>query len=295
MNLLPRAVVIVALYSGTAANCAMADEQVNPDATPTAEKKDAGATKKNPVLTIKPVLLDTDKTTGTSLALDYAFNKRIRFWAPGKTTVDSDVIPEGTEGMVIRSGELLLLARGTIASSSAKTSNKLLDFSAMPLLVINTLPAYYKLGGTVTYETDQSREHKQTMYGAAGSFTKINLLAQGDGVTLMAAYGKVDPTADTERKKLLGTLDIYKRWNAELSYIIPIRNEQVRSIEFDYRHYQEVDAPALVKGAGLDRNKLGLIRVNLANEFFVEYSAGTLPFDQRTVRAVKVGWSLKLM
>jgi hypothetical protein len=175
------------------------------------------------------------------------------------------------------------------------TSTLIIDFSATSLLVINTLPAYYRLGAVLTYETDQSRENKQTMYGLAGSTTKMNLFRQGDGITLMGNYGVIDPTKDTEREKVLASLDTYKRWNIEASYIIPIHHEKVRSIEFNYRHYQEVSAPAAVKAAGLDRNRLALLRINLAKEFFIEYSAGSLPFDQKEVRAVKVGWSILLM
>jgi hypothetical protein len=146
------------------------------------------------------------------------------------------------------------------------------------------------------YETDQGFDHKQHMFGVSGSMSKVQIVVPGDAGSLLLNYGSVKPTVDDERKAALGggSLNSYRRWNLEASYSYPINREKIRSVHFDYRHYKEMSPPAAVKAAGLDRHRLGLVRLDLDQGFFLQYSRGSLPFDVRSVRAVKIGWSTNL-
>lgn len=67
----------------------------------------------------------------------------------------------------------------------------------------------------------------------------------------------------------------------------------MKSIEFQYRHYRELSAPASIERSGLDRYRLGTVRLNAGDDYFVAYSRGRLPFDRQSDRAVKIGWSGK--
>lgn len=242
--------------------------------------------------TIKPVVIDTSSASQTVLGVDYDFTGKYEFWTTrtgaGSTTIDPSVLEQ-----TFRSGQLDLRARGTLAASKEKVPNKLLDFAGNAVLKLNAPSYFAKLGGTLKFETDQGGENKQTMFGLTGSVSKVGTLLAGDAGSILVSYGTVDPSKDTERKQLVGKLDTFRRWDFELSYSIPIRSQQIRSVDFDYRHYQEVSAPDQIKAAHRDRNRLGLVRVNLDKDFFVQYSRGSLPFDQKGERAVKIGWSAK--
>jgi hypothetical protein len=240
----------------------------------------------------KPVVLDTGSTSGASLGLDYDFKAKYKF-AGGQTSVGSDTISLTDLNVTIRSTQIDLRARGTLASSKERNPNKLLDFLALGVYRIDTPAAYYKLGALLAYETDQGFDNKQYMYGLAASASKVTIFTPGDAGSVLLNFGNVNPSTDMQREQLLGSLEAFKRWNLELSYSVPINKSKVRSIDFNYRHYQEIGPPAAIRDADLDRYRIGLIRINLDQDFFVQYSRGSLPFDQRSERTIKLGWSLK--
>jgi hypothetical protein len=240
----------------------------------------------------KPVVLDTGSTSGASLGLDYDFKAKYKF-AAGQTSVGSDTISLADLNATFRSAQIDLRARGTLASSKERNPNKLLDFLALGVYRIDTPAAYYKLGALLAYETDQGFDNKQYMYGLAASASKVTIFTPGDAGSVLLNFGNVNPSTDMQREQLLGSLEAFKRWNLELSYSVPINKSKVRSIDFNYRHYQEIGPPAAIRDADLDRYRIGLIRINLDQDFFVQYSRGSLPFDQRSERTIKLGWSLK--
>ena len=253
----------------------------------------AAAREKKPyTFTFKPVAIDTGAATGISLGVDYDFVGKYQFWTT-QTGAGSDVVNPDDLDKTFRAGQFDLRARGTLASSKEKNPNKLLDFAANAVLKLNA-PAYWaKLGGTLTFETDQGFDNKQQMFGLTGAVSKVGSFVPGDAGSVIVNYGTVNPTKDDVRKKLVGDLDSFRRWDLEISYSIPINKQKVRSIDLDYRHYKEVSAPAQISASGLDRNRVGLIRINLDQDFCVQYSKGSLPFDQQSQRAVKIGWTAK--
>ena len=74
----------------------------------------------------------------------------------------------------------------------------------------------------------------------------------------------------------------------------PLSLGPVRALELNVRYYTEPSASAAIKQAKLDRHVLSTIRLGLANDLFVAYSVGSLPFDRKDDRVYSLGWSYKL-
>lgn len=243
--------------------------------------------------TLRPHLLDSDTTSGAALAIDYDLNLLRTYGTGGNTSVGSPVVTVADADVPIGTGSLALRARGTLASSKVKASNKLVDLTGNALYTLSTTAAWMRAGGQLAFETDQSLENRQVAIGLLGAVSKVQIFTNGDAGSLLLNYATVDPKEDKARKATGVDLQSYRRWNAELSYTLNVNLNKLRSIDLNYRHYQEISAPGPVRAAGLERQRLGLIRLNLDQDFFVQYSSGSLPFDQKTQRAVKAGWSYK--
>jgi hypothetical protein len=259
----------------------------------------AGATdaRAEPFLTLRPALIEAKDSSGTTLGLNYELNKQFKFWQNSTTSVGSDVVPADSSQTPLHGGLFLLKGQGTVTASRGTNPNKLLDLSAdLSAHRSGGGLGYTQLGAVGAFETDQGFEHKQSLLGLSVSHT---LGYFGLGLT----YAEVKPNKDADRQKLVGNLDKFKRWNAEFAFSMPIHNPyetanssalvKIRSIEAGYRHYQEIGAPSAIKTAGKDRNRLGLVRLNLDGDFFLQYSKGSLPFDKKGERAWQVGWTSK--
>lgn len=244
----------------------------------------------------KPVVIDSSEASGAAFGVDYDFKVKKQFATSRGTSAGSPIITPEDVDKPEHAGQFDFRLRGTLASAKEKNPNKLVDLASKVVYTYDTNFAYFKGGGVFAYETDQGFDHKQHVLGVSGSMSKVQIVVPGDAGSLLLNYGSVKPTADTERKTALanGSLDSYRRWNLEASYSYPINRERIRSVHFDYRHYQEMSPPTAVKTAGLDRHRLGLVRVDLDQGFFLQYSRGSLPFDVRSVSAVKIGWSTNL-
>lgn len=246
---------------------------------------------------IKPVVIDGSSSHGATLGLDYHLQAKLAFRMFERTLEPGEAITLDDVSASNRHGQIDLLARGTIANHRDQVPNKLIDFSGKGVYKFDTDAFYARLGVLGAFETDQAFENRQHLFGITGSITRVGVIPKvaGDAGTVILNVASVKPTSDPERERLLGNLESFPRVSAEVSYTFPTpRNKYLRSIDLDYRHYQEIGAPEAIKAAGLDRYRLGLVRANLNNDFFVQFSRGSLPFDLRSERAVKVGWSLKL-
>lgn len=295
-------------------------------------------------LKLKPTLLDAKGGAGTVLGLDFEYKKSWQRVAPFEATlkagrpaaprgmtaacgsykeqfrVATDVIPTAVS-FTDCAGEIS--ARGTVTSDSAKNPNKLIDFSGSYawMFVSSSRPSTksFSAGGQLKYETDQSFENKQYVYGLRGTFTHL------DGCTpvgqeascspslnflgLTLGLQRVDPTSDKAREAILGgsALEPYERveFEAFYKYNLPSNWNYVSDLEFNYRRFHEVDAPAAITNAGIDRHWLGLVRLNFGfggkgnlattPKMFVQYSRGSLPFDTAKERVVKVGLTFELL
>lgn len=288
-------------------------------------------------LKLKPHMMDAKSGTGSVLGLDFEYKRSGQNIAPfermqsGRSTgdkQDAGVFGSPCGGYAEEQGKVIptwvaftdcageISARGTLAANAAKNPNKLLDFSGsyswMHIRSERPATRMFSIGGQAKYETDQSFENKQFVAGLRGTFTYLaGCNAQGaascepklDFLGISAAIQRVNPTTDSTRKAALsgGPLDNYQRGEFEVfyKYNLPKDWNYVSDVELNYRHFQELSPPDLIRQAGLDRQRLGLIRLNFGlagkgslattPKMFVQYSSGKLPFDTKSDRVVKIG------
>lgn len=293
----------------------------------------------------KPVMLDAKGGTGTVLGIDFEYKKSWERIAPfDATTLQAD---KGTtdkqntgafksicggyseeQGKVIPtwvaftdcSGEVS--AKGALTTDAGKNPNKLLDFSGsyswMHTMSSRASTQMFAMGGQTKYETDQSFDNKQFVFGLKGTYTNLaGCTSSTVGgacepalhfLGLSAGLQRVNPSTDKARKTALAgaSLENYQRWEFEgfYKYNLPREWNYLSDVEFNYRHFQELSPPAVIREAGLYRHRLGLVRLNfglagkgataVTPKMFVQYSKGSLPFDTNSERMVKIGLTFQV-
>lgn len=213
-------------------------------------------------------------------------------------------------------------AKGTLAADADKNPNKFLDFNGNYSWIYTrssrTGLDRFSVGGQVKYETDQGFENKQIVFGIKGTFldfrgcgaTTLGVACPNSMNYLALSVGlqRVDPLTDKARKAALAgkPIDEYQRVELEAFYkfYLPKEWQYVSDLEFNYRHFQELSPPDAIRQAGLDRNRLGLVRLNfgfagkgatsVTPDMFIQYSRGSLPFDTKSERVVKIGLQFKV-
>jgi hypothetical protein len=245
--------------------------------------------------TFTPKLLDSDETGSATLAVEYRLDRDLF-----KRTLDSD--DSGLSDYDIeaaRVGDIALSAKGqgTIAASAERNPENFLD---MRLSLDATYSANTrfnaKVGLYAKYEADQSFESDNAVFGGHATWVGYDILVPNAWLGLDGAYGQVDPGDDAARKTALGVtdLDSYNRVEFEAVYRMPLSWVVIDSLEFNYRFYKEIDAPAPIKAADLEVHQLGGVRVGLRGDLFVGYRVGKLPFDRKDDHTLEVGFSYKL-
>lgn len=203
--------------------------------------------------------------------------------------------------------------KGTATADADKNPNKLVDASGSYSWVYTTSSRkrtnMFALGGQAKYETDQSFDNQQYVYGLRGTFTDLPGCAAGVVCDRMNFLGlslgiqRVDPSKDKARKAALGggAMEPYERAEFEgfYKFYLPSQWRYLSDVEFNYRHFQELDPSDTIRRAGLQRHRLGLVRLNFGwggkgatavdPSMFIQYSRGSLPFDTKAERVVKVG------
>lgn len=249
-------------------------------------------------LHFKPVFLDSKNNEGGTVAVEYTYKRDwkrvIESPEPDETDYEFDAVRERLFVAEVRGS-------GTIAANAKRNPNKFLDlgidWSYQPDLGPQSILG---VGGRIKAEADQSFDNKQFAYLLQLSSHTNDPLGPKGWLWAYLNFGRIDPKGDEARKTALGGsgLSAYNRWDVEAIYHYYLRGSlggtNLKSLEVQYRHFQEVGAPGAVKAAGLDRHRLGTVRLNMANGLFVAYSKGSLPFDKQSDRAVKVGWSYQL-
>lgn len=260
-------------------------------------------------LKIKPVALDAKGGTGTVLGIEYNYKKSV--FSGGACLGSSDAGQEDFNPNAARCERGYQFdAAGTIVSSADKNPNKYLDFSGSYRYRIKDGALMQSYGAQAKYETDQSFENKQFVAGGTVTGTYIFGVPESkrankdpqflDNSVVALDFGiaRVNPATDKARKTALAgaPLGSYQRWEVEgyFNYLPPGDWKFVKTVEFNYRHFQELNPPAAVKQASLQRHRLGIVRINLPDKFFVQYSKGSLPFDTKSDRVVKFGLEYKI-
>lgn len=251
-------------------------------------------------LRLMPALVQSSQSGASALGLDYAWTY-LRRLESGQVSLRD--LPS-LDGVFLHAAVLALDARGSLSSAPSDLVRPLQSFDATAAYELRSKPIYARVGLTGRLETTQDLDKRQSQFGLSGLLAKSNALTLGDTVSVLTLYGTVQPDKDEERKTLLGQLSRYERWTLEATYSMPLMRaseakddpiwRKPRSLELGYRHWQEVDAPYALRSAGLDRQRLGYLRLNLDGDYFIQFSKGRQPFDQKSQRAIKLGWELKL-
>lgn len=246
-------------------------------------------------LKVRPVLLEGSKTTGATLGLDYSYERK---WAASGSTDDSAATDFNFQDTVLWDRLVEVRGAGTIAASRERNPNKLLDLAVNARYDLMPSEKFaVGAGGSLKAETDQSFKDRQFVYALQMRGFVNNPIGNGWGIVYVN-FGRVDPSKDAQRKQALGAEPKpYRRWDAEVIVHRDLKGSigklKLKSFELQYRHFQEVSAPTSIRQAGLARYRLGTIRVNLGDDYFLAYSRGRLPFDRQSDRAIKVGWTYK--
>jgi len=241
---------------------------------------------------INPVVIDSKNGTGSTLGIEYKLKGDLLSKSFGSKDSGEELDPNATIGSAV----IGYSANGTVATSEDRNPKNFLEFQLDTKLRFSYSGKGTLLGGIFAkYETDQSFDNKQFVYGLGGTYGKYAVFAENDFISFDANYGRVDAKDDDERKQALGgaSLDPYYRWNFEFLYMIPIQSTAVTALELNYRYFKENSAPTAIKNAEIDEHQLATIRVGLKYDLFVAYSAGKLPFDRKNDQIFQLGYSYK--
>ncbi|MDH2916890.1 MAG: hypothetical protein PXX77_08450 [Gallionella sp.] len=239
---------------------------------------------------INPVVIDSKNGTGSTVGIEY----KVKGDLLSKSFDSKDSGGMIDSSATISSALIGYSANGTIAASKDRNPKNFLEFQLDAKLRRSDSGKGALLGSLFAkYETNQSFDNKQLVYGLGGIYGKYASFAENDFIAFDANYGRVDPKDDAERKQVLGgaSLDPYYRWNLEFLYLIPIQSAAVKSLEFNYRFFKENNAPTAIKIAVLDTHQLATVRIGLKNDLFLAYSAGKLPFDRKNDQIFQIGFS----
>jgi hypothetical protein len=246
-------------------------------------------------LTIEPVVLDASESSGATLGLQWQVKDSIvdrPLGAAQKGEGFGDF-----EKIVIRSFLIDYKLSGTVTAAKERNPKNFLD-ALLDAKFEYSRSGFGAAGGLFgKYESDQSFDNRQSVFGLRGTVLRLGLAGKLDVIALDANYGQVDPSKDEARQAALGTrpLERYYRWDFEFLYSYPLGpGKQITAVEFNYRLYREVSPPSAVEQAGLDRHRLGTLRLGLKNDLFLAYSRGRLPFDRQSDKIFEIGWSHNL-
>jgi hypothetical protein len=106
----------------------------------------------------------------------------------------------------------------------------------------------------------------------------------------------VKPIDDKERKVLTGNEKQFTRFRFEAGFRTLVAIAFNNTIHFNaaYRLFKELNAPSIVKTAGLNQFSYFTFSVTGADTYFFSYSYGKLPFDRTNNAVYELGFKLNL-
>ncbi len=246
--------------------------------------------------TIKPQVIDAENGDGTILGLEYKYQRTFRLDDYATSDSGPTPIPSPDDGGIT----LAVDSKGFLTADADRNPRNLID--ARVTLNAEWNPGFQSpvgrmlIGAFIKGEADQTLGQHQTVFGARGFYGDRGIFDDDDFLFIDLGYGRVEPGEDEARAMALGAtdLDAFDRIDLEAGYLWRTGRNPVRTIEVNYRLYQEVDALPAVAAAGLDRSELMTIRLGLPGDFFIGYSTGKLPFDRTDDQALEIGLSYKL-
>lgn len=255
-----------------------------------ANSSDGSAQKKEDGITVRPVLLDEKGSASSTLGLEYEINRK---WtkAFSSGSAPSDGFEDANKPLW--NGFIQFDAKGTVATNADRNPKDLTEAE------LDAGGRWSGSWGTMSvslngkFETDQRFDNKQGVYGLTASYGKYGVLSRNDSLEVDIGRGRVDPTDDAARATALGVTkpDPYYRNHLEAEYILNLGRAPVETLEVNYRLFRETGAPSAIRSAKLDEFQLVTYRLGLIKGYFVAYSVGKLPFDQKKDQFYEVGFS----
>ena len=243
---------------------------------------------------IEPVLLDSENNNNTSLGLAFDFQGSFGVVENDEADTDDSVI---NPNVTLGGRALDYKFSGTITQDGADNPENLIEaeISAKYFRSVAGRPAI-RAGGFVEYETDQDLDDTQLVYGGTVTLAKLGVLRDNDYFAFDANIGQVDPKEDAKRAGIIGpNLETYTRADVEFLYSYNLGDSGVfDTFEFNYRYFKELSPEAAIEAAGLDSYKYAAYKLSFANNLFVAYATGQLPFDRVSDQLVKVGFTYNL-
>jgi len=113
--------------------------------------------------------------------------------------------------------------------------------------------------------------------------------------TAQFTFDYVVPSSDTTRNNLVGNLNPYPRIKFETGFRTFITRIKKENIFFNanYRYYQELNAPDVIKKANLNTNSYFVMALQSTSGFYVSYANGKLPFDAKNQEIYSIGFNYK--
>ncbi|HTH83424.1 MAG TPA: hypothetical protein VL490_10845 [Mucilaginibacter sp.] len=114
--------------------------------------------------------------------------------------------------------------------------------------------------------------------------------------TLAFGLDYVVPTQDSLRNAVAGQLNPFSRVRFEAAFKTTAArvDDQVIYFTADYRWYQELNASAAIKAAGIAKSNYFVAALEASNGFFASYATGHLPFDQKSTQVYALGFKYNL-
>ena len=230
------------------------------------------------------------------------------------------VTPEQTE-------QLIKAGRDLIAAEKANDPAKIAEAQAEINDVYSVSDQFFiSLNASPSYESNQDFSKQQfapgafAIFGANGynnistlgwynlpdyPFALIRLLTGTDpkfhpsGASLPTALVGLDyvvPAKDSLRKAVTGELNPFSRLRFEAEFKTEAARVDGQAVYFtaDYRWYNELNASTAIKAAGMAKFNYFVAALEASNGFFVSYSTGQLPFDQKSSQVYALGFKYNL-
>ena len=248
--------------------------------------------------TFKPLLMDGANNSGTVLGIEYGLNKTWAFGEKQKPGSPTDFDPIGNgEGL----GQDHLFMQGEIHGVWTPDEDK--NPKTYAKTNVGFGYEFFRIKDSIDISAQAAIEGNQNYDETHNVYTGQVLAyhAFTDDMTTylegLLAYGQVDAAKDGARKALTSKTK-YDRGNAEIYLNIGLPHRDVQyspiAVGFNFRYFKEINAPVAVTDAKQDEFQYGGIHLKFEKGFYLAYTAGKLPFDQKSDKIFSIGFSQNL-
>jgi hypothetical protein len=241
---------------------------------------------------IKPIIVNTQVNGNNDAGLKYQINgtlidENLVKTDSGNYDINTDVTVAKFNIQYQSGGTILINDKKNPLNFMESTISGKFFYSSSILSMLGGI--FYK------YENDQQFVNKNTVLGLNVAIAKYGFGGENNYIAIYNNIGLVNPVNDSLRKKIvIGEIKKYYRWDFELLISINLSLADLSTFEFNYRIFNELNAPNEIKVAGLDQYMLSTFRLGFKNNLYVAYSYGRMPFDKKDDNIYEIGFSYKL-